>query len=640
MSLLTETIAAITPIDESAAVSAREKLAAATENPESLGALLPLLMKYIAVTKSDEPEIPKKCVIICSADHGVAELNLSAYPQSTTVEMTKNYLVSKGGVANALSNFCEAELLVVDLGIATLKENMPGLIDRRIAAGTKNFTLGPAMTREQAIKSLEVGIELAKVCAENDVKILLPGEMGICNTTTSAAICSAMTGISAEEITGYGTNISDARLKEKIAAVKKAIEVNKPDPKDGLDVLEKVGGFEFGAIAGIILGASASGALVGIDGFNCAAAALIAQSLAPASVHYLFGSQLADMPHHQKILARLGLTPCLDLKFKLGEATGSSITADMLDGAIYAYNALVRPGMSKSSGTVCVMPHVMSQEEEIVPSRAMDEFITEFPLLSLGAKEACQDRFNRLAKPIYSLGYLEEIASEYAGIIGEAKPEKNPARTLVFFSENMPERERAQLSAAFSRHGKAKTMLSLIKKDKEPAAAWSYGCELAADVADTDDLIGLAVLDDDAPQIRELISEDGSLKYAPQELIEKLPPSLKNYAAAMTGTIIGAAKNSLFIVPGSIEADIITRYVEALVPKVRPFILHPVPKLLRVDITNECGALAALGFRLLDAALYALNDMKTFAESEVSVAYNGVGKGKQGASGTSKDEQE
>ena len=629
MKLLEKTIAQISAPHPGPAAIARKKLEQAMADPRALGELYPLILKYISATGSAKPELPQKCLIICCADHGVAELKVSAYPQETTLQMTKNYLFSKGSVANALANFTDAELLTVDLGIAALKEPLPELLNRRIAAGTKNFTLGPAMTREQAVQALETGIELAVTCVKNGFTCILPAEMGIANTTSSSAICAAICGMTAEEITGRGTSISDERLAVKIEAVKTALRVNQPDPADGIDVLAKVGGFEFGCIAGIILGAASAGAVVGIDGFNTAAAGIIAQAICPEVVHYLLGSHLAAMPQHRTVLARLGITPYMDLKFKLGEATGSSITADLLDASILAYNALVRPGQSKSAGVVCVLPHVMPAEADQVSGRVLDSFLDDFPQLNRAAMEACRNRLDHLAKPICSLGYLEEIAIELAGIIEEKQPPTGLNRTLVCFAESNPYGEYGQLLAAFTHHADAKCLLSLLRPGQPPTAGWAYGCQLAEEIAESDDLIGFSIHHEDAPLIKDLLNPDGSLRYRADEFLAHLPDSLKIYASVLTGAMLGAARKRLLIVLDNEPVDILGRYIEALVPAVRPFVLHVQPQLLQLGITTDAGAVACLGFRLVDAALHILNDMKTFAECEVATAVDGIGKDRQ-----------
>ncbi len=249
-----------------------------------LGALSPLLRRYLRAAKGTlwTLEKPKKCTLICCADHGVAEMQVSAYPPETTAQMTANYLLAKGAVANALANFARSDLYVADLGIKAPLPPLPTLIDRKIAHGTKNSAKGAAMTREEALRSLAVGIRLAHHFTAQGYRCFLPGEMGISNTTASAAITACLCRLTPAKATGRGTNISDERLKTKIEVVRQILAVNRPDANNGVDVLQKVGGFELGCIAGLILGAASKRVIVILDGFNTGAAALIAQALSPA----------------------------------------------------------------------------------------------------------------------------------------------------------------------------------------------------------------------------------------------------------------------------------------------------------------------------------------------------------------------
>jgi nicotinate-nucleotide--dimethylbenzimidazole phosphoribosyltransferase len=248
--------------------------------------------------------------------------------------MTRNYLVSRGAGANALANFCGADLVVVDMGVAGELSDVPGLRHRKVALGTADFTQGPAMTREQAVQAVETGIEVVREQAGKGYRCFSIGEMGIGNTTASAAIAAAFTGITPEQATGRGTGISDSRLAVKVAAVRRALAINRPDPADGLDVLAKVGGFEIGGLAGVILGAAANRCLVVIDGFNAGASALIAYALAPAAREFLLASHLSAEPAHIKMLEHLGLEAYIDMGLRLGEATGASLAMSLLDTAI------------------------------------------------------------------------------------------------------------------------------------------------------------------------------------------------------------------------------------------------------------------------------------------------------------------
>ena len=244
MNLLEHTISSIRIPDPTAA----ESVDAAFTKKMSVdfGRLKAALLRYIRITGERHPAHPQTRVVISCADHGVAAESVSAYPPETTLNMMCNYLIARGGAANAAANYAGADLIVADLGVNTESTDIPGLRHHSIARGTMNMTKGPAMTRAQAIASIETGIALANECADAGDRCILPGEMGISNTTSSAAIVASFLGLIPEEVTGRGANISDERLAHKVEIVRRALEINLPDPHDGLDVLSKVGGFELG----------------------------------------------------------------------------------------------------------------------------------------------------------------------------------------------------------------------------------------------------------------------------------------------------------------------------------------------------------------------------------------------------------
>lgn len=351
MSLLTDCIAAIelpSPVMAERVAARWESLLLGNGSP---GKLREMVVQYAAIVDDFMPEPMRKMMIIAAADHGVARHHLSAYPISTTVEMTKNYLVSKGAGANALAKFAGADMRVIDAGIAADMSGVPGLIDKKIAYGTQDMSEGPAMSREQAQRALEIGIETVRDAVAEGYRVFSVGEMGISNTTAAAAIIGAFGGWTAEKVTGRGTNISDERLARKIKFVNLALQVNKPNPKDGIDVLMKVGGFEFGVLAGVVLGAAAYGALVIIDGFNTTAAAHIAKALAPLSRHYVMASHLSAEQAHNLALKALDAEAYIDLGFRLGEASGASIQMAMLEHALAIYrDSLTRDEMEALRG--------------------------------------------------------------------------------------------------------------------------------------------------------------------------------------------------------------------------------------------------------------------------------------------------
>jgi len=242
--------------------------------------------------------------------------------------------VIKGASINVLAKHAGAESMAADIGVkADFDPSLP-IFHKKVAKGTENFTKGPAMTRAQAVAAIEAGIEIVEeLVAEGKLDMLGTGDMGIGNTTPSTAIIAVLSGEKVEDLTGRGTGINDEALQRKVAVIKKGIEVNKPDPKDPVDVLAKVGGYEIGALAGLVLGAAAHGIPVVCDGFISTAGALIAGDLAPTAKEYLFASHRSVEVGHTFMHDHLGVEPLLDLGFRLGEGTGAALTMELLDAS-------------------------------------------------------------------------------------------------------------------------------------------------------------------------------------------------------------------------------------------------------------------------------------------------------------------
>ena len=340
---LEELLPRITAPGTTVSMQARLRMASYLSGMEkSLGGLAPMLFHWLDICNNLDPRAPRKAVVICCADHGVAAEGVSAYPQETTLEMVRNYTIRQGAAANAFAACAGARLLVNDMGIAADTSDVPDLFQTRIANGTKNMAEGPAMTREQAENSIKVGLLIADSLAAQGFDWFLPGEMGIANTTASAAIAAVACHKSPEEVTGRGTNISDERLKKKVGVVRRALQVNQPDTEDAIDILAKVGGFEFGCIAGIILGAALHHKLVILDGANCGAAALIAWKLAPDAIAYTMASHLGSEKSHRYMLETLNLRPFLHLDLRLGEAIGSSIASNILESLLASWHVLLQ----------------------------------------------------------------------------------------------------------------------------------------------------------------------------------------------------------------------------------------------------------------------------------------------------------
>jgi nicotinate-nucleotide--dimethylbenzimidazole phosphoribosyltransferase len=643
MNPIEETIAQITWPDEAAQAKVRHILQENSDLAGSLGKLSAILLKYVGIIRNSQPCPPKKCTIICCADHGVAAMGVSAYPPQTTLQMTRNYLVSRGAAANALANYAGSKLAVADLGISADAGHLPGLIPARIAAGTCNSAKGPAMTHEEALRSIAAGIQLAEKGIQQGFRCFLPGEMGIANTTSSAAIAAVCCKLTPEEAAGRGTNISDARLQKKIAVIHQILQANQPDPADGIDILAKVGGFEFGAICGIILGAAAHHACVILDGFNTGAAALIAQRLCPRVTSYIIASHLAAEKAHRAVLAQLGLTAGMDLGLRLGEACGSSIMAHMLDAAISAYHEIqdgtIQPPTDNTSHAAIYLDEQMPSDLRALSDKTFGFYLDTIPSLHKTAMAACQKRIDNLAKPIYCLGCLEAIAAELAGILDDERPAKKLAMGLIAFTPSQASPSRFRLLHAFTEHINAETVvLAHIRKTCTDSEAFEFGRIQGEEISLGCTCVGIALMDENdtpchtkAAQLKAaLCRPDGSLRYPAEEFLSHVPDGLHHDAAAVLGAIFAVAHSSSLAVIDNEAIEIISRYAEQLYPDIRPFILHVQPAMLQLGITAS-GIVACLGLSIVQAALFMLNDMKSFAETKVSIADDGPGAGKQQA---------
>jgi nicotinate-nucleotide--dimethylbenzimidazole phosphoribosyltransferase len=330
---LHDAIRKIQPGDRACQQRVQARLDRLTKPVGSLGRLEELAARYAAMTGEELPKLPKAAVFTFAADHGVTTEGVSAYPSSVTAQMVLNFL--RGGAAvNVLARHTDVEVRVVDIGVAHEFGPVPGLIAKKIALGTKNFLAGPAMTREQGERALLVGVELAGLAAREGIGVIGTGDMGIGNTTPSAAITAVMTGKPVSAVTGRGTGVDDAGLARKVAVIEQALALHCPDPADPLDVLTKVGGFEIAGLAGLILGSAAHRIPVILDGFISGAAALIACGLQPLCQEYLLASHRSVERGHQVILDRLGLKPLLDLDLRLGEGTGACLGISLLQAGL------------------------------------------------------------------------------------------------------------------------------------------------------------------------------------------------------------------------------------------------------------------------------------------------------------------
>jgi nicotinate-nucleotide--dimethylbenzimidazole phosphoribosyltransferase len=322
----------IPKIDSSLEAAAWKRQDSLTKPPRSLGRLEEIGVRLAAISGKINPPVARKAVIVMAADHGVTAEGVSAYPSAVTPQMVLNFL--RGGAAiNVLARQAGARVAVVDIGVASDLSPHPQLFQRKIMAGTANFAKGPAMSRAQAEASIAAGIEIFELLYRDGLDLLATGDMGIGNTTASAAIVSAICGKSPQVDTGRGTGVDDAGLARKVAVIERALSLNKPDSRDAIDVLSKVGGLEIGGLAGAVIAAAAHRVPVVIDGFISGAAALIAAELSPEIKPYLFAAHLSVEAGHRTILDRLGLKPLLDLNLRLGEGTGAVLAFHLLEAA-------------------------------------------------------------------------------------------------------------------------------------------------------------------------------------------------------------------------------------------------------------------------------------------------------------------
>ncbi|MBI5192448.1 MAG: nicotinate-nucleotide--dimethylbenzimidazole phosphoribosyltransferase [Nitrospirae bacterium] len=349
MNMLQETLNSIKPLSMDLQDKTQKRLDNLTKPPGSLGRLEELARRYVTITGNEYPKIKKKVIYTFAGDHGVTQEGVSAYPKEVTYQMVFNFLRGGAGI-NVLASHAGAEVRVVDIGVDYMFEDAKGLIKKKIGMGTQNMALRPAMRMEECIRSLKTGIELAYEAHKEGADIIGTGDMGIGNTTPSSAITAVLTGKPVEQVTGRGTGINDDMFKNKIRVIEQSIAVNKPDARNPLDVLAKVGGFEIAGIAGLIIGAAACRIPVVIDGFISSAAALVAVSLKEEISQYLFASHLSVENGHQAILERIGIVPLFDLNLRLGEGTGACLAISLIEAGVKILTEMATFGEAGVSG--------------------------------------------------------------------------------------------------------------------------------------------------------------------------------------------------------------------------------------------------------------------------------------------------
>lgn len=351
MEILDKTLKNIAKVDEKWYAIAQGRLDNLTKPPGSLGRLEEFARRLVAITENNSPALDKKVVFTFAGDHGITEEGVSAYPKEVTAQMVYNFLRGGAGI-NVLARHAGAEVVVVDIGVDHDFGELKGLIQFKVVRGTKNFSNGPAMTRQEAVRCIEVGIELAHGYAKKGYKVFGAGEMGIGNTTPSSAIASVLTGRSVSDVAGKGTGITDESLKRKIAVIEAGILLNKPNPDDAIDVLAKVGGSEIGGIAGLILGAASNKIPVVIDGFISTTGALVAYSIESKVKDYMFAAHNSVETGHKAMLDKMKLSPILDLDLRLGEGTGAALAMLMIDAGLKIYKEMATFGEAGVSNEI------------------------------------------------------------------------------------------------------------------------------------------------------------------------------------------------------------------------------------------------------------------------------------------------
>lgn len=332
----------IRPISKEWMDKARNRLDNLVKPKGSLGMLEEIAARIVGIKEQDRPSIDKKAVFVFAADHGVVAEGVSAYPQEVTSGMVKNFLSGVAAI-NALAKVAGALVYVVDIGVnGSIKEESPYLIKKKIRKGTGNITKGPAMSIEEAKKAIAVGIEIADMAKENGTDMVATGDMGIGNTTPSAAIFCAFLGCRPEDVVGKGTGIDDTTLKKKIDTVKRAIKVNQAllRNRNPLHILSALGGLEIAGISGLCIGGAKNRLIVLVDGFIACAGALVAMKIAPQVKDYLFFGHVSAEEGHRLFFEKIGEKPILDLGMRLGEGTGAALAMHIIDSALSIYNEM------------------------------------------------------------------------------------------------------------------------------------------------------------------------------------------------------------------------------------------------------------------------------------------------------------
>ena len=347
--LLRQTIAQIGALDVTAIDAAQRRQQTLTKPPGALGRLEELSTQLAGITGELRPPLRPCYVLVCAGDHGVTAEGVSAYPSAVTMQMVANVLAG-GAAINVLARQVGAEVVVVVAGVAGDLPDAPTLYKLKVSAGTANFAHAEAMSLGEAQAAVEAGIAAAQRALAAGARVLATGDMGIGNTTSSAAIAAVLTGRSAAAVTGFGTGIGRSGWQKKVAVIERELELHLPDPYDPLDVLSKVGGLEIGAIAGVVLAAAAARIPVIIDGIISTAGAALAVGLSPAARAFIIAGHQSMEPGHRALLEHLDLRPIVNLDLRLGEGTGALLALPILDAAVATLNEMATFGEANVSG--------------------------------------------------------------------------------------------------------------------------------------------------------------------------------------------------------------------------------------------------------------------------------------------------
>ncbi len=345
---LTDVIESIKPTDPAAEQAAWDRLDTLTKPPRSLGRLEEIAARVARVQKVVRPRVESKVIILAAGDHGVVAEGVSPFPQDVTWQMMANFAAG-GAAINQIATSVGAQLRLYDVGVVSDVSHLPGVRVEKVAPGTANMALGPAMSREQAAQAVMVGVQAARDAVSDGFELLGTGEMGIGNSTAAAALAAAFTGTPPAQVVGRGTGLDDAGVAHKALVVERALAVNgitldahgtahgtahgAADGPDALGILAAVGGLEIAALAGVVIGAAEQGVCVVSDGFISGAATLAAVRLCPSAAEYVFPSHLSVEPGHAVVLGALGLKPVLELDMRLGEGTGAALAMGIIDAA-------------------------------------------------------------------------------------------------------------------------------------------------------------------------------------------------------------------------------------------------------------------------------------------------------------------